>query len=926
MPPNSRQFRSDYLGNPNLPTEHAEFEYTEEQIKEIAKCSKDVQYFADNYFYIVTADEGKQKISLFKTQKRVLNASQKYRYLVVLQPRQTGKCLDLNTPILTENGWKTMGTLELKDKIYSDEGKLCNITHIWETYKDKKCYELIFSNGEKIVADEDHNWFTQTSYERNSNKPGKKRTTKELLKRITINKKHPQPLHRIKKCPYLDFPEQKLDIDPYLLGLWLGDGSSYCSDLTVGKQDREEFENQLKQRNITYNIKSVFRDNFGKIHSEYYNFHIDNIAKYITSYNIRANKHIPEIYLKSSHEQRLELLRGLMDTDGSTTMMMNTFYNTNKIIIDNVVDLLKGLGCINYKVSCRKNYCNGKQVKDVYRITFKLNDWCFNLPRKRLKQSIVNSDKTNYIYIRDIKEVPSRPVRCITVDAPNSMFLCGKGLIPTSNTTIMSIYALHQALFNSDKSILIVANKEDTAKMILRRIRMAYEQLPNWLKAGVKKWGETEVIFANDSMIGISTTTTTTGVGQTVNVLIIDEAARIQAHLIDAFWESVIPVISSGKTTKIFMISTACGTQGKFYEIYSKCEKGELPDWHHERVDWWEIPGRTEKWKRQQISALGSERMFNQEFGNQFLDDGEVAIDAETIEEFRAKARDPTIVVDDGNYRVWETPIDKHVYVIGVDVAEGVGRANSVAIILDITDLTSIKMCAIYADNKIDPSFFANKLVEIAVQWGNPYLLIERNNSGGQVIDALRNNHQYENLVTHLPQGQQSDGVRLGIYSHTSLKYKAVTNMRYWVNTLKVVDIPDIMLIKELETFVKQSNNTWKKKQGDIYQDDRVMSLVWALFALEIEVTEKYFEIEQLDDQGKPLKINHLYPDQFRVTPGRLLNSQDPLPIFLNGIERDRIKIQGGNSGYEPYSELDEENRDLALNDYMGAGWKLVGR
>jgi len=103
MPTNSRQFRADYLGNPNLPTEHAEFEYTEEQVKEIAKCSKDILHFANGYFYIVTADEGKKKIELYKTQKRVLAAAQKYRYMIVLQPRQTAKCCLGSTIIKIKN-------------------------------------------------------------------------------------------------------------------------------------------------------------------------------------------------------------------------------------------------------------------------------------------------------------------------------------------------------------------------------------------------------------------------------------------------------------------------------------------------------------------------------------------------------------------------------------------------------------------------------------------------------------------------------------------------------------------------------------------------------------------------------------------------------------------------------------------------------
>jgi hypothetical protein len=500
--------------------------------------------------------------------------------------------------------------------------------------------------------------------------------------------------------------------------------------------------------------------------------------------------------------------------------------------------------------------------------------------------------------------------------------LCVLASRQVGKTTIMTIYSLWYSLFNTDKNILIVANREDTAIMILRRIRMAYEQMPNWLKAGIKKWGETEVLFANDSQITISTTTASSGVGRTIHILIIDETARIPIHLEKDFFEAVVPVISAGKKTKIFMVSTPFGARGRFYEIYTKCERGELPDWHHERIDWWEIPGRNDKWKQQMISALGSKKAFDQEFGNCFLTDEETAIDTTILEEMKMLAKEPKFILDDGCYKIWEEPTDGHIYVMGVDVAEGVGRANSVMHILDLTDLTNIKYCATYANNKIDPNFFATKLIEIAHQWGNPYMIIERNASGGQVIDALRITHGYENLITHLPQGQQSDGIRLGVYSHTSLKYKAVANMRYWVNTMKVLNIPDITTIQELETFVRQTNNTWRKKTGDESTDDRVMALVWGLFALENELCEKYFEIEALDKQGKPLKINHFYPNQFKIDLSNnvSLSNNKPLPTMFGPIKTNQI-IQK-NGGFIPYDKEDDEEREFGLADYQQRGWK----
>jgi hypothetical protein len=505
-------------------------------------------------------------------------------------------------------------------------------------------------------------------------------------------------------------------------------------------------------------------------------------------------------------------------------------------------------------------------------------------------------------------DLPSENMYDVTVDSPNHTFF-SNGIL-SHNTTLLTIYSLWMACFQSDKRILIVANKEDTAIMILRRIRLAYELLPNWLKPGIKQWGQTEIIFGNDSSIGISTTTSSAAVGQTVNCLIIDEAARIPMHLQEEFWSAVIPVISAGKQSRIIMVSTACGAQGKFYEIYSQCERGENDEWHHERIDWMEIPGRDKKWKQKMIEALGSPQSFDQEFGNCFLDYGKTAADTEVLEGFKAQCINPEIELDEGDYKIWEAPQENHIYVFGIDIGEGIGGAASVIQILDLTDLTNIKQAGIYHNNKIDPFSFASKILSIAQQWGNPYLLIERNNCGGQVIDALHRVHHYENLVTYLPDNQVVDENRMGIYSHTSLKYKSVMNMRYWVNTLKVMNIYDIGTVQELETFIQYPNGTWKKKQGSSFTDDRVMSLIWALFILDPILTEQFFNIELYDEQGKPMKISYIDPNNFKIDKNaggmlKAISYDTPSPAYFNNVPANQ--------------NMDVSN--MTFEELMGSGW-----
>lgn len=509
---------------------------------------------------------------------------------------------------------------------------------------------------------------------------------------------------------------------------------------------------------------------------------------------------------------------------------------------------------------------------------------------KKCNKSIVHF-ASSYFYIVSLETGKQKinlykPQKRIIKSLAKNRFVIVLASRQIGKSTVMTIYALWQACFESDKRILIIANKESTAIMLLRRIRTAYEQLPVWLKPGVKQWGKTEIIFGNDSSIAISTTTGSAARGESANVLIVDEMAFVPDHLMKEFWNSVIPIVSSYKGTKIFCVSTPNGAGNMFHKIYSGSERGEkeFKLWKHERVDWWEIPGRGKLWKQDIMAALAGEgKSFDQEFGNVFLETGQSAIDAELLLKFREEARAPQFVLEDGAYKIWEEPSEDHLYVIGVDVSEGVGQASSVVQILDVTDLADIKQVGTYCNNEIDPFHFATKLNMIGNQWGRPQMLIERNNCGGQVIDALKEIHFYPYIVDYTPEKQKYYD-KLGVYSHTNSKYKGVMNMRYWVNSLMAVTIYDIALVQELETFVKYPNGTWKKKQGDYIYDDRVMSLIWALFGLETDIAERYFDIVSYDTQGKPANIQAINveaPEYFKLDPFYQNEGNAALPMFF---------------------------------------------
>lgn len=458
-------------------------------------------------------------------------------------------------------------------------------------------------------------------------------------------------------------------------------------------------------------------------------------------------------------------------------------------------------------------------------------------------------------------------------------------------STLLTIYALWIACFNEDQNILIVANKESTAINIFKRVRLAYEQLPNYLKPGAVEYGKTSMTLGNGSSIGISTTSSDAGRGSSVNCLILDELAFIDNHLVEQFWRSVYPIISSSKKSKIFIASTPNGTDNLFYELYNGAMENKN-DWKAERVDWWEVPGRDEEWRDKTIRSLGSVEAFDQEFGNVFLQTGESSVNERMFEEMKAEIKEPLYVYDDGKYLLWDTFKQDRIYVAGVDISEGVGAAASVIQILDITNLRNIEQVATYHDRSISPYNFTSKLHDILQHWGSPLAMIERNNCGAQVVDQLKNTLHYENIVSY---GTKNSTDKIGVQAHTNTKYKGVTNMRYWINELKAVKIRDINTLIELKNFIRYSNGTWGARPGVDSWDDRVMSLVWSLVILENELAEKYFEVQEFDDNKKPLKIKSLdYGIKYFINPTSIYNNEKnkneyiPPPVLMQGNKEEQ--------------------------------------
>lgn len=488
---------------------HKKEKYTNEQVNHLLKCSDPIMgpyYFLRNFFYIQHPVKGKLVFEPFDYQVRLVESYHNHRFNVNLLPRQSGKALPLDTKIPTPTGWTTMGELSVGDKILSSTGNITSVTFTTDVMYNHECYEIEFDNGEKIVADRDHLWQVTSS---NWQVKNQTRTTKEIKDYLDPLTKKKNRRMWIDVTNPINLPEQDLPIAPYTLGIWLGDGASdggcYCRSIN----DNIEMVKFIEQDGYTLSIPRVNSPN-SEIRTIY------GLRIKLRENNLLKNKHIPQIYLRASINQRLELLRGLMDTDGSVNKEGHCeFYQKNKALILEVRELISSLG-IKSRISSK--VINNQTYWTLIFTTVKHK--VFKLSRKLSRQLLAKGhQKNSRLYIKNIVSVNSIPVKCIQVDDPSHMFLCHETMIPTHNTTTAAGYLLWYAMFNPDVTVLIAAHKYTGAQEIMQRIRYAYELCPDFVRSGVVSYNKGSIEFDNGSRIVSATTTATTGRGMSISLL-----------------------------------------------------------------------------------------------------------------------------------------------------------------------------------------------------------------------------------------------------------------------------------------------------------------------------------------------------------------------------------------------------------------------
>jgi len=395
------------------------------------------------------------------------------------------KMIDLNEDVPTPDGWKKHGGLKPGDFVFGVDGIPTKVIAKTKVFTDGDCYRVTFDKGYSVIVGGEHLWTTNLSYRKRLG--GNKRTnrqqkiinTVQLMDEVTKSKRlATRVLPSVNVCSPIQFTEKELPINPYLFGCWLGDGNSRDGGLTCAYSDLELI-NHLNNEGVKIEKRKSSGVNSGM-------FSLDKgirgksgtgLTAKLRILGVKNNKHIPEIYKQSSVTQRIALLQGLMDTDGTCdTRGTATFCNINERLIDDVFELVAGLG-LKPQVGKRITKINNAPYV-FWQITFQAHFDKFPVFRLSRKQGrAFKGCKTRSIRhaIVSVEPVEKIPCSCIEVEASDGQYLIGKHFVPTHNSSIRKARNIQRLLKYPDRCQMIVSHTRPAAKKHLIPIKQVLE-------------------------------------------------------------------------------------------------------------------------------------------------------------------------------------------------------------------------------------------------------------------------------------------------------------------------------------------------------------------------------------------------------------------------------------------------------------------
>ena len=466
----------------------------------------------------------------------------------------------------------------------------------------------------------------------------------------------------------------------------------------------------------------------------------------------------------------------------------------------------------------------------------------------------------------------------------------------TGKSTTCVAFLLHYLIFNDNVTIGILANKASTAREILGRLQLAYENLPQWLQHGIISWNKGSVELENGSTILAASTSASAVRGMSFNIIFLDEFAFVQNNIADQFFASVYPTITSGKSTKVIIVSTPHG-MNHFYRMWNDAEKGRN-DYNPIEVHWSQVPGRDDVWKETTIKNT-SEEQFKVEFECEFIGSVDTLISPMAL---RSMEYTEPIRKNRG-LDIFTEPEDDHTYVLTADVARGVGKDYSAFIVFDTTSFP-YKVVAKYRDNEIKPMVFPSIIERVAKSYNKAHVLIEVNDIGDQVASILNYDLEYPNVMMcamrgragqQLGAGFSGSKTQLGVKMSVATKKLGCSNLKALVEERKL-EFCDFNIVQELTTFISR-NNSYAAEDG--CNDDLAMCMVIFAWC----VAQDYFR-EMTDNDVR----KEIYSDK----EGQI--EQDMAPFgFISSVDDDDsfVDAQG-----DRWNNVDEYGTMSYMWDY----------
>ena len=463
----------------------------------------------------------------------------------------------------------------------------------------------------------------------------------------------------------------------------------------------------------------------------------------------------------------------------------------------------------------------------------------------------------------------------------------------TGKSTTCVAYLLHYIVFNDSVNVGILANKAATARELLGRLQTAYENLPKWMQQGILSWNKGSMELENGSKILAASTSASAVRGMSFNIIFLDEFAFVPNHIAEAFFSSVYPTITSGKTTKVIMVSTPCG-MNHFYRYWHDAQRGKN-EYTATEVHWADVPGRDEAWKEQTIKNT-SEQQFKVEFECEFLGSVDTLI---SVTKLRNLVFEDPLINNHKGLLVYEHPIKGNDYIITVDTARGIDHDSSAFIVFDITTYP-YKTVARYKNAEIKPMLFPNIIHDTARAYNEAYVLVEINDIGEQVASIMQYDLEYENMLMCAMRGRNGQQVgsgfsgsktQMGVRMTQAVKKLGCSNLKTLMEDDKIIT-NDYDIIAELTTFV-QKKQSWEAEEG--CHDDLAMCLV--IFAW--LVAQDYFK-EMTDTDVR----KRIYEEQ----KNQIEQDMAPFGFILDGVDDDDEFVDGNGDRWMKADEYGDRS------------------